>query len=330
MTVRNRRVGRSAWRWEEVTFWAGLAAAAVFVPGYLPLLTQIVTVGLFALSLDLLVGYGGIASLGHAVFFGLGAYAAGILMQHGWGEPISGLLAAALINALAGWIVSLLLLKVRGIALLVVTLGLGLLALELATQMKWLTGGDDGLQSMQLWPVLSVFEWDFLGRTGFIYSYLACAVIYVAARLVTRSNFGLAVEAIRENEVRAQAIGIPVIARLRSLFVLSAVIAGIAGALYAQTTQFVALEVLSLDRSVSALVMITLGGIGTVVGGMVGAATFLLARDTFAALAPVYWNFWIGLLLFVVVCLGQHGILGLTGRLGRWLGRARVQDEGQR
>lgn len=330
MNVRKRRVGRSAWRWEEAVFWAGLVVAAVLAPGYLPLLTQIVTIGLFALSLDLLVGYGGIASLGHAVFFGLGAYATGILMQHGWGEPISGLLAAALISALAGWIASLLLLKVRGIALLVVTLGLGLLMVELATQMKWLTGGDDGLQGMELWPVLSVFDWDFLGLTGFIYSYVTCAIAYVTVRLITRSNFGLAVEAIRENEVRAQAIGISVIARLRTLFVLSAVVAGIAGALYAQTTQFVALEALSLDRSVSALVMVTLGGIGTIVGSMIGAATFLWARDAFAALAPVYWNFWMGLLLFIIVCLGQHGILGLTGRLGRSLGRSRAEDEGHR
>ncbi len=317
MATSRRQVGRNGWRWEEPAFWIALAGTALAAPGYLSLLTQIVTVGTFALSLDLLVGYGGIASLGHAVFFGLGAYTSGILMQHGWGEPLSGLAAAAVVSGLAGYVASLILLEVRGIALLVVTLGMGLLMLELATQMKWLTGGDDGLQNMTVWPVLAMFEWDFSGRTAFVYAYVACALVYVAVRLITQSNFGLAVEAIRENEVRATTIGIPAIARLRMLFVISAVVAGIAGALYAQTTQYVALEVFSLDRSVSALVMVTLGGLGTVIGAMVGAATFLWARDFFAALAPVYWNFWIGLLLFVIVCLGQDGLMGLSRRLRR-------------
>lgn len=318
MELRKVRIGRNRWRAEEPLFWAGLLLLAFLFPGYLPLLTQIVLVGLFAVSLDLLMGYAGIASLGHAVFFGVGAYASGILMQKGWGEPFSGLVLAAVVSGLMGFVFSTLLHKVRGIALLVVTLGWGLFVLELATHLKGLTGGEDGLQDIVAWPVFNQFEWDFLGRTGFVYTFAVSLVVYVAARIVTQSNFGIAIEAIRENEVRAKAIGIPAIRRLRTMFVISAAIAGIAGALYAQTTQYVALEALSLDRSVSALVMVTLGGLGTAIGAMVGAASFLWARDLFAALAPVYWNFWIGLLLFIVVCLGQGGIVGIA----RWLGQS--------
>jgi branched-chain amino acid transport system permease protein len=311
------RFGRSPWRWEEPAFWAGLAAAGVFFPGYFPLLTQIAGIGIFAVSLDLLVGYGGIASLGHAVYFGIGAYASGALMQRGWGEPISGLLVAGIASAAMGYLFSFLLYKVRAIALLVVTLGWGLFVLELATQLKPITGGEDGLQGLTVWPLLQVFEWDYLGQAGFIYAYVVCLLLYLLVRIIMRSNFGMAVEAIRENEVRAKAIGIPAVPRLRTLFVVSTFVAGAAGALYAQTTQFVALEVLSLDRSVSALVMVTLGGTGTTLGAMVGAATFLWARDVFATLAPVYWNFWIGLLLFLVVCLGQDGVLGLSRKIFR-------------
>ena len=322
-------VGRSAWRIEEVIFWLGTLALAFFFPGYIPLLTQIVVVGLFALSLDLLVGYAGLASLGHSVFFGVGAYTTGILTQRGWGEPLSGLAAAVVASGLVGYLFGLLLYKVRGIAFLIVTLGLGLFFLELATQLKWLTGGDDGLQDVAVWPIFGVVEWDFLGRTAFGYTFVVCLAVYVLARLVTRSNFGMAIEAVRENEVRAKAIGIPAIRRLRMLVVLSAAIAGIAGGLYAQATQFVALDVLSLDRSVSALVMVTLGGLGTAIGAMIGAATFLWARDLFASLAPVYWNFWIGLLLFAIVCMGQNGILGLTGRLAsvKLGGRTRTSEQ---
>jgi branched-chain amino acid transport system permease protein len=318
MNAFNRQFGRGAWRWEEAAFWAALAAAGIFLPGYFPLLTQIAGTGMFAVSLDLLMGYGGIVSLGHAVYFGVGAYTAGLLTQRGWGEPISGLIAAGIVSAALGYVFSLLLYKVRGVALLVVTLGWSLFVLELATQLKSVTGGEDGLQNLAAWPIFNTFKWDYLGRAGFVYSYIVCGLLYLLARYVMRSNFGLAVEAIRENEIRARAIGIPAVVRLRTLFVLSAFIAGVAGALYAQTTQFVALEVLSLDRSVSALVMTTLGGIGTTLGALVGAATFLWARDLFAALAPVYWNFWIGLLLFVIVCLGQDGILGISRKmLGR-------------
>ena len=318
-------VGRNSWRVEEPVFWVGVLAVAYLLPGYLPLLTQIVIVGLFAASLDLLVGYAGLASLGHSVFFGVGAYTAGILMQHGWGEPLSGLVAAAVVSGCLGYLFSFLLNKVRGIALLIVTLGLGLFVLELATQTKWLTGGDDGLQGIAVWPVLGLVDWDFLGRTSFVYAFIVCAALYVILRLITRSTFGLAVEAIRENEVRAKAIGIPAVRRLQAVVVISAAIAGVAGALYSQTTQYVALDVLSLERSVSALVMITLGGVGTTIGALIGAATFLWARDLFASLAPVYWNFWIGLLLFLIVCMGQSGILGLTSKLAalRFAGRSR-------
>ncbi|OXR49474.1 branched-chain amino acid ABC transporter permease [Pusillimonas sp. T2] len=315
MKSHSSTITRGAWRWEEPLFWIAIAIAPLAFPNYLPLLSQILIIGLFAVSLDLLVGYAGIVSLGHGAFFGIGAYTAGILMQRGLGEPFLGLILAALVSACVGYVISFLLQKVRGVALLIVTLGVGLLFLELAIHFKSITGGEDGIQGIDVWPLFSVFEFDFLGRTSFFYSLLVCGLLYLVVRLIIRSNYGLSIEAIRDNERRATAIGTPAIKRLRTLFTIAAAVAGVAGALYAQTTQFVALEAISLDRSVSALVMVTLGGIGTAIGAMIGSAIFMTARDMFATMEPIYWNFWFGCLLFVIVCLGQDGVLGLIAKI---------------
>ena len=308
-------VTRGRWRWEELAFWVAMVAAFFLFPTHYPLLTQILISGLFAMSLDLLLGYAGIASLGHAVFFGLGAYSAGVLAQHGLGDPTLGLLAGALIAALAGFIASLLLARVQGIALLMVTLGIGLLFVELANRLKSVTGGDDGMQGVEIGPVLGLFRFDFTGQTAFLYALAVTFVIYVIARTLVRSSFGLSIEAIRENGRRAAAIGIPVRRRLRTCWTVSAALAGISGALFAECTQYIALEVLSFDRSIGALIMTVLGGIGTLLGGFVGAAFYTVARDNLSEINPTYWNFWLGLFLFLIVSLGRGGLLGGLRRL---------------
>jgi len=298
-------------------FWLGMALAYFVFPSHVPLLTQVLISGLFAMSLDLLLGYAGVASLGHAVFFGLGAYAAGILAQKGLGDPTLGLLVGALLAATAGFVASLLVTRVQGVALLMVTLGIALLCVEVANRLKDLTGGEDGLQGIEMLPVLGLFQFDFTGRTAFVYAFVVSFALYVLTRIVVRSSFGLSLEAIRENGRRAAAIGIPNRRRIRTCWTISAAMAGIAGVLFAQCTQYVALEALSFDRSVSALIMAVLGGIGTLLGGFIGSAVYTVARDYLSALNPSYWNFWLGLFLFIIVSLGRGGLLGGLRRLRR-------------
>ncbi|MBV9539436.1 MAG: branched-chain amino acid ABC transporter permease [Acidisphaera sp.] len=312
---------RDRWRADEIAVWLCAAASYFLFPGSLLLGSQVLIAGLFALSLDLLVGYTGIASLGHAAFFGLGAYTAGLLAVAGWTEPVSSLLAAAVVAGAFGLLCSTIVSRVRGIALLTVTLGIGLLLFEVANRWRDLTGGDDGLQGVTFAPVFGVLEFDLSGRGAFIYAFAVTLVCYVFARRLVGSPFGLQLHGIRGNLRRIPALGISAGNRLRTIFAISAALAGIAGAVLAETTQFVALEVLSFDRSLSALIMVVLGGIGTLSGGIIGAALYLVARDWLSELSPVYWNFWLGLILFLVVISGSGGVLGVLGKLRLGVGR---------
>lgn len=306
---------RSRWTMIEFCFWMGAAAAFLLFPAKLVLLAQILIAGLFAMSLDLLLGYGGIPSFGHAAFFGFGAYVAGLLAVHGWGEPLTGLLAAGLLSGALGLVFSFLIAKVRGTAVLMVTLCIGLLLFEAASRMPWLTGGDSGLQGIDMWPLFGIFEFDLFGKTAFWYAYAVAFLLYVLARRYIYSPEGLALEGIRENEQRIAMIGVSTARRKMIAFTISASIAGIAGALLAQTTQIVALETLSFERSVSCLIILIAGGIGTLIGGFVGAAAFIWARDILSTLNPVYWMFWLGLVLIALVSLATGGILGVLGQL---------------
>lgn len=316
-------VARSRWRWEETAFWLAAAASYFLFPGHLVLITQALIAGLFAVSLDLLLGYSGIASMGHAAFFGVGAYTAGLLAKYGWGDPILGLAAAALLTGALGALCSLLVARLHGIAMLMVTLGIAASCYEVANRWRDLTGGDDGLQGMVVQPIFGVLPFDFDGHVGFAYALAVVFALYLAARRLVNSPFGLALLGIRENARRVPALGIGVRAQLMLAFTIAAAMAGIAGALLAETTQFIALEVLSFDRSVSVLIMLVLGGIGNLIGGMVGAMVFIVARDELAALDPVYWNFWMGLILAAIVLSGSGGIIGLLRRIERRLGRVR-------
>ena len=316
-------VARSRWRWEETAFWLIAASSYVLFPGHLVLITQALIAGLFAVSLDLLLGYAGIASMGHAAFFGLGAYTAGLLAKHGWGDPILGLAAAALLAGAFGAVCSLLVARLHGIGMLMVTLGIGLSCYELANRWRDLTGGDDGLQGMVVQPIFGVFQFDFDGHVAFIYAFIVIFALYLGARRLANSPFGLALLGIRENVRRVPALGIGVRAELMLAFTIAASMAGIAGALLAETTQFIALEVLGFDRSISVLIMLVLGGIGNLVGGMIGAMVFTVARDELAALDPVYWNFWMGLILCTIVLSGSGGIIGLLRRIERRAGKPR-------
>lgn len=290
----------------EIAFWIVVAAAFFVFPGYLVLGSQILIAALFALSLDLILGYAGVVSLGHAAFFGIGAYTAGLLAVHGWNEPITGLVAAAAVAAAAGFAVSFLVARGEDLARLMVTMGIALLLYEAANRAAFLTGGVDGLSGVSMGKLFGIFPFDLAGRTAYLYSLTVLAIIFAALRRVVASPFGLALRGIRENPARMAAIGVPVRRRLVAAITLSAAIAGVAGALLAQTTQFVGLDTLGFQRSAEVLIMLVLGGAGRLYGAIVGAAMFMIAQDVLAGINPVYWQFWLGLLLVAYVLVRAH------------------------
>lgn len=307
-------------RWEILLWCLAPAGVALVFPDYLVLASQIAAAGLFALSLDLLVGYAGLLSLGHAAFFGVGAYTAGVLSQRGWGEPVSALLAAGLLAGLLGLLTSFVVVRVRHLAQLMVTLGIGLLIFEGASRLRELTGGDDGLQGMVMWPLLGLFPFDLYGRTAFAYAFGVLALCFIVMTRIIDSPFGLALQGLRDNPRRMAAIGTPGGARLRKAYTMAAVFAGIAGGLLAQTTQFVALETLSFHLSAEVLIMLVLGGAGYRYGGLVGAAVFMVARDWFSGINPEFWQLGIGAVMVLVVLFAPDGVLGGLARLRRRLG----------
>jgi branched-chain amino acid transport system permease protein len=299
----------SRWGAWEVAFWLAWVLA-FFVPNAnLALLSQILVWGLFALSLDLLLGFRGLPSFGQAAFFGIGAYAAGYLGKFGWTEPISGLLFSGLVAGLVGLLAGRVVRGLHGVALLMVTLGLNSLLYDFVQRSTALTGGDDGLQGVAVAPVLGLFAFDMAGRTAYLYALVVCFVVFVAVRALSHSPFGLALLGARDNPRRMQMLGAPIDRDLTLVMGLSAAIAGVAGALLTQTTQFVAPEVLSFQRSADVLVILVIGGTAVLYGGFVGALVFILLRDLLAALNPIYWYFWIGLVLVLIVSFFRQGML---------------------
>jgi branched-chain amino acid transport system permease protein len=306
---------RARWRWPEIAYWVVIVACIFAFPTHLMLIAQVLITGLVAVSFDLLVGYAGIASLGHAAFFGVGAYTAGLIAHNGWTEPLTGLLAGALAAGILGFIFSILVARLYGIALLMITFGVGLLVYEAAHSAHNITGGDDGLSVGNLDPILRIFQFDFLGHTAVGYSLVVVFLAYLCARLIVNSPFGLELKGIRENVRRVPAIGVPLGYRYMVAFTVSAILAGLGGALLAQITGTVALGFLSFDRSSSVLIMVILGGIGTLFGPLIGAALYMVAQDRLSNLNPVYWNFYIGLMLVLVVLFARGGIVGGIERL---------------
>ena len=320
---------RGRWGIGEILFWLIALAALFLLPERLLFLNEIAILGLFAVSLDLILGYAGIISLGHGAFFGLGAYTAGLLTKHAVTDPLLGLLVAAVAAALLlGLVTSFLVLRGADLTKLMVTLGITLVLYEIANQAAWLTGGADGLQGITVGPLLGVFEFDLFGQTAYAYSLAVTFVLFVIARRLVVSPFGISLRSIRENPLRARAIGIPVNRRLVAIYTLAAAYAGVAGTLLAQTTQFVSLDALSFARSADVLLVLVIGGIGYLYGGLIGAVVFKLLQDALADMTPQYWQFWIGLILVVIVMarperLTERAASLWTGSLARLLGRLR-------
>ena len=305
-------VQRAQWTPLEVCFWIVVAASIYLLPNRHLIFTEIAIWGLFALSLDLILGYAGVISLGHAAFFGFGAYVAGLLAKHELvTEPVLALLAAGVASTALGFVTSFLVLRGSDLTRLMVTLGVALVLREIANKFGEITGGADGLQGITMQPVLGMFRFDLYGHTGYIYSLIVLFVLFLLARRIVNSPFGLSLKALKGNALRCSAIGINVNLRLIAIYSISAFYAGIAGGLLTQTTAFTSLDVLAFDRSADALLVLIIGGTGYLYGGLIGAVIFRLMQDYLANLTPQYWQFWIGAVLVVIVIVGRD-------RMGRW------------
>ncbi|MGH7089425.1 MAG: branched-chain amino acid ABC transporter permease, partial [Stellaceae bacterium] len=275
--------------WAEFLPWAVAVAGFFLFPDYLALGSQVIATVVFALSLDLILGYAGIITLGHAAFFGTGAYAAGLLAAHGWGEPISGLLIAAAAAGFVGFVTGAVIVRTQGLTLLMLTLVVASMLYEAANKAFSITGGADGLSGMNVLPVLG-FEFDLYGRTAYWYSLAALFLCWLIARAIVHSPFGRSLTGIRENERRMHAIGSPVYWRRLVIYTIGAAMAGISGALIAQATGFVGLDSLDpVNRSGAVLIMLILGGVGRLYGAFIGVPIYMILQDQFAEVDPVYW-----------------------------------------
>ena len=314
--VRRTLASGRRWRMAEIAFWIAAIAAFWLLPRHLQLLKDVAILALFALSLDLILGYAGIVSLGHGALFGFGAYVAGIFAKQVAADPLLGLAVAALASAVLGAATSPLVLRGSDLSRLMVTLGVSLVLHEVANALPAWTGGADGLQGIAMAPLFGRFTFDLYGRTAYVYATGVLFLLFLIARRITTSPFGLSLVAIRDNRLRATAIGIPVNRRLIAVYTLSGLYAGAAGALLAQTTEFVSLDVLEFARSADVMLILIIGGTGYLYGGLIGAIAFKLMQDYLAAITPQYWQFWVGLLLVVFV-LGGRAWLEQAARWGR-------------
>ena len=300
-------------RWQEWLPWVAALACFFLLPEYLSLGARILIYILFALSLDLILGYTGIITLGHSAFFGLGAYVAGILgAKAGITDPFLQLAAAALAAAALGAVTGAVILRTRGLTLLMLTLAITSILLEIANKASWLTGGADGLSGVRVDPILGQFRFDLFGKTAFLYCLATLFVGWWLLRRLIYSPFGAMLTGLRENTVRMHAVGAPVYRRLVLVYTLSATMAGVAGALLTQTNQFVGLNVLGFEPSGELLVMLILGGVGRLYGAFVGPVAYLVAQDFLAKQFPEYWYFGIGALLVVVIMFARGGIVGIA------------------
>src|SRR5438067_10585302 len=319
--VARRLARRARWRPFEYAFWLAALASVFLLPGRHLILTEIAWLALLALSLDRILGYAGIISLGHAACFGLGSYVAALLAKHAIiSEPVLALVVSGLCAAVLGFATSFLVLRGSDLTRLMVTLGVALIMREIANQIPDITGGADGLQGVTVAPILGMFQFDIFGHVAYVYCLIVLFVLFLLARRVVYSPFGLSLRAVKGNPLRASSISISVDARLVAVYTFAAFYAGVAGALLAQTTAFASLDVFSLERSADLLLVLIIGGTGYLYGGLIGAVAFKLIQDALATFDPQYWQYWIGLLLVMIVLVGRE-------RIGAWTSAARALAE---
>lgn len=307
--LQNLLMNSGRWKSWEYALWLVALASPLLLPSHALIINEIAIVALFALSLDLILGYTGIVSLGHAAFFGMGAYSAALFAKLVMPDPLVGLLFGVLTATILGALCSVTILRGTDLTRLMVTLGVGLILMEIANKLDWLTGGADGLQGVVMGPLLGRFDFDLSGRTAAWYSLTVLLLFFVLARRFVQSPFGATLKAIRDNRLRAMAIGIPVNQHLVVVYTVAAALAGAAGALLAQTSGFASLDVFEFHRSADVMLILVIGGVGWLYGGVAGAIVFKLMQDVISSITPQYWTFWIGLFLVVLVLVGRERLI---------------------
>jgi branched-chain amino acid transport system permease protein len=316
-SVAARLLAPSRWRAWEVVAWLLLGASPFVVSQHAPLINEVAIFALFALSLDLILGYAGIVSLGHAAYFGAGAYGAALFAKHVMPDPLVGLVVGTAAGAVMGALTSPMIVRGTDLTRLMVTMGIALVLLELANKFDNITGGIDGMQGLVIGPLLGRFEFDLGGRVASIYSLLVLFVAFLLARRVVHSPLGASLQALRDNRLRVSAIGMSVQARLAVVYTLGAALAGAAGALLTQTTGFVSLDVLEFHRSADLMLAVVIGGAGWLWGALIGAVVFRVLHDLLSGITAQYWTFWIGLFLVVLMLVGRERLF----RPWRWFGK---------
>jgi branched-chain amino acid transport system permease protein len=315
---------RHRFKWWELLPWvAGVAVFFVF-PTYLSFATQVLITILFALSLDLVLGYAGIVTLGHAAFFGAGAYTVGMLAMHwGWSEPLSGLIAAALVAAAIGFVSGVVLLRTHGLTLLMLTLCTMTLLEQAANMGAAWTGGFDGMPGLSFTKILGMFGFDSLYfRSQYLYALATLFVCFLVVRMLIYSSFGQSLTGVRENLLRMHAVGAPVRMRQVIVYTISAALAGVAGALFTQANGYVNLAVLGLERSAGVMIVLILGGYGRLYGAFVGAIAYMVLEHSLAKAYPTAWQLGLGLTLIMVALFARNGVIGIGDSLRRRLGKS--------
>ncbi|MBP1861697.1 branched-chain amino acid ABC transporter permease [Rhizobium herbae] len=310
-----RKMGRLAPVLPALIVSVAAAIAFILFPYDLAFLTRIVIMMIFVLSFDLILGYAGIATLGHAAMYGCGAYAAGLVSLHLASDPLIGLLAGAVAGALIAWISGCVLLRAQGVALLMISIAVTMVLQETASQARWLTGGADGLAGITVSPLLGMFEFDFVGQVAFVYSVCILIAVLIFCCILASSPFGLALRGIEGSASRMRAIGTPVYRRKVTVYVIAGAIAGIAGALAAQVTGLVGIEVFNFSLSADVMVMLIVGGAGRLYGALVGTLVFMVVHHIAAGIDPFNWLFVIGFMLLIIVFALPKGLISLPDRL---------------
>lgn len=292
--------------WPYFALIAACAAAYFFLPDQLPLAARIAAMAIFVMSLDLVVGYGGLATLGHSALFGAGAYAAGIFAMQATKDPLVGLAVGAAAGAALSALSGLFLLRYEGLTFLMLTIAVSQIVQNLASKLRKWTGGEDGLSGYAIGKVLGLASFDLSGRVAFVYCAVVMLLCLWAMRRLMGSPFGLACVGIHQNRVRMAALGTALRANLLKLYVWAGVFAGIAGALSAQVNQIVGLDTLGFELSAEALVMLVLGGAGTLYGAIAGTALFMSVHHVASTIDPYHWLFIIGFMLMFLVLVPRE------------------------
>jgi branched-chain amino acid transport system permease protein len=280
-------------------------------PNNLALLTRIIAIALLVLSLDLVTGYCGVATLGHAALFGAGAYGAGIASAHyGISDPLLMTLIGAVAGALAGLLSGLVILRAHGLPQLVLSIAVIHLFHEAANKASAWTGGSDGLSGISPDALLGLFPFDLWGRTAYFYGLALLLVVFVLLSVLVRSPFGMLARGVREDPLRIAAMGASVQSVLLRTYIISGIVAGVGGALTAISTQVVGLDSLSFTLSAEALVMLVLGGTGSLYGALIGTVVFMWFEDVVSAANPFHWLTMVGALLILVVLFAPKGLYG--------------------